>query len=160
MGSIIEGLPWHSMSVKDRIKYLNGKLEEIGQLHKSNIKNYNFEAGFLYNLLRETWESLVEQDLLFETVLRHGSEVQTQRLKSVTITTEDYKKIHINMFKCSKWMFGHDKSKSIDVNRPSPNELKEDIENINTFSKEIRKRRETLRKEREKSLEPVAPEVG
>ncbi len=57
-------------------------------------------------------------------------------------------------------MFGHDKSKSIDVNRPSPNELKEDIENINTFSKEIRKRRETLRKEREKSLEPVAPEVG
>jgi ABC-type lipoprotein export system ATPase subunit len=160
VGLIIEGLPWHSMSVKDRIKYLNGKLEEIGQLHKSNIKNYNSKVGFLYNLLRETWESLVEQDLLFETVLRHGSEVQTQRLKSVTITTEDYKKIHINMSKCSKWMFGHDKSKSTDVNRPSPNELKEDIENINTFSKEIRKRRETLRKEREKSLEPVAPEVG
>jgi len=138
---------------------LLSKEDEV-ELLKLKKKIAKIEAGFLYNLLRETWESLVEQDLLFETVLRHGSEVQTQRLKSVTITTEDYKKIHINMSKCSKWMFGHDKSKSIDVNRPSPNELKEDIENINTFSKEIRKRRETLRKEREKSLEPVTPEVG
>ena len=137
IGECRTGLPWHAMSLKNRIKTLNTKLDEISTLYSDDIETYNKEVAILYGLLRETWEAFVEEVLLFETVKRHGNEIQTQRLKSVSVETQDYKNIHIGIRKCSKWMIGHDKSKSIDVNRPSPEELKEDINKLKKFTKEI-----------------------
>ena len=160
IGECRTGLPWHAMSLKNRIKTLNTKLDEISTLYSDDIETYNKEVAILYGLLRETWEAFVEEVLLFETVKRHGNEIQTQRLKSVSVETQDYKNIHIGIRKCSKWMIGHDKSKSIDVNRPSPEELKEDINKLKKFTKEINKRKDILRKEREASLEPESAEVG
>ncbi len=148
------------MSVKDRIKGLRSKLEDARQLQKSDVQKYNEGAAMIYALLRETWEATVEEVVLFKTVVRHGNEVQTQRLKSVGVTTEQYKKIDCGMSRCSTWMFGHDKSKGLSVNRPDPSDVEKDINNLNTFVKEANKVAQNLRKEREAALEPETPTVG
>ena len=160
IGICDSSLPWHAMSVKDRIKGLRSKLKDVRQLQKSDVQKYNEEAAMIYALLRETWEATVEEVVLFKTVVRHGNEVQTQRLKSVGVTTEQYKKIDCGMSRCSTWMFGHDKSKGLSVNRPDPSDVEKDINDLNTFVKEANKVAQNLRKEREAALEPETPTVG
>ena len=155
-----EGLPWHAMPVKSRLEHLRKSLNEIKILHGTEQMTYDKEAAFLYALLRETWEAAIEEVLFNKTLVRHGSEVQTLRLKQVGVTTDQYKTIDVNMSKCSTWMAGHDKSKKLDVHRPAPNEVLADIDALNTFVKECRKTGEALRKEREAALGPVTTEIG
>ena len=154
IGMCDSSLPWHAMTVKDRIKALRSKLETVRLLRTSDIQKYNVEAAMIYAWLRETWEATVEEVVLYKTVVRHGNEVQTQRLKSVGVTTEQYKKIDCGMSRCSTWMFGHDKSKDLSVNRPDPSEVEQDINELNTFVKDANKAAQDLRKEREAALKP------
>ena len=58
------------------------------------------------------------------------------------------------------WMTGHDKSKKLDVHRPSPPEVLADINTLMTFVKECRKAGEALRKVRDATLEPGVSEIG
>ena len=160
IGKCFDGLPWHAMLVKDRIAYLRQELERFKGLYETDQPEYNREAADLYALLRETWEALVEELLLFGTIKRHGKEVQTQRLKSITIETSDYKTIHFGMAKCSEWMLGHDKSKALSENRPDPKEIQEDIGKLETFAKLLRKRHDELRELREESLKPKMAAIG
>jgi len=160
IGMCDSSLPWHAMTVKDRIKALRSKLETVRPLRTSDIQKYNVEAAMIYAWLRETWEATVEEVVLYKTVVRHGNEVQTQRLKSVGVTTEQYKKIDCGMSRCSTWMFGHDKSKDLSVNRPDPSEVEQDINELNTFVKDANKAAQDLRKEREAALKPETPAVG
>lgn len=159
-GKIINDLPWHTMPVKERIKYLREALDSFQNLYASDLQSYNSKASELYGQLRETWEATVEEVLLNKVVVRHGIEVQTQRLKSVEVTTSYYGSIHQGMAKCSLWFCGHDKSNALDVNRPSPDEIRTDIETLNNFVKQLRQRKTSLEEERNQSLQPERPEVG
>lgn len=153
-----EGLPWHAMPVKDRMEHLREKLNIIKAFYDTDQMKYDKEASFLYAMMRETWEAAIEEVVFNKTIVRHGSEVQTLRLKNVGVTTDQYKAIDINMSKCSTWMAGHDKSKKLDVHRPIPNEILADIDTINTFVKDCRKAGEILNKERNVALQPdIAP---
>ncbi|NOZ22636.1 MAG: AAA family ATPase [Planctomycetes bacterium] len=155
-----EGLPWHAMLVRRRLEYLRNTLKEIKVLCGTGQAEYDKKAAFLYALLRETWEAAIEEVLFNKAVVRHGSQVQTLRLKQVSVTTEQYKAIDANMSKCSKWMAGHDKSKKLDIHRPAPNEISADIDTLSTFVKECKKAGEALRKEREIALGPATAEIG
>ena len=129
-------------------------------IHANDNVRYDKETAFLYALLRKTWEAAIEEVVFNKTVVRHGIEVQTLRLKQVRVTTEQYMAIDVNMSKCSTWMAGHDKSKKLDVHRPAPNEVLVDIDALSIFVKECKKAGETLRIEREAALEPKTPEIG
>jgi hypothetical protein len=160
VGRCLDGLPWHTKKVKDRLTYLREKLNAFKGLYGTDQPKYNNEAAELYALLRETWEAAVEEILLYETIKRHGKEIQTQRLKCVRVETSDYTNIHLGMGKCSEWMRGHDRSKALSENRPSPDEIMKDIEKLSQFVNEINKRHKELREEREKSLEPLGAPIG
>lgn len=155
-----EGLPWHAMPVKGRLQHLRNTINEIKALYGVDQTKYDKKAAFIYALLRETWEAAIEEVVFNKTVIRHGSEVQTLRLKEVCVTTNQYKDIDVNMSKCSTWMAGHDKSKKLDVHRPAPNELLTDIDLLNTFVKDCKKAGEVLRKERDAVLEPESSQIG
>ena len=159
-GKCMDGLPWHAMAVKERLAYLNTQVDALHSLYKSDSQKYNREAGYLYGLLRETWEAVIEEVLFYGTIIRHAGEVQTLRLSYVTVTDEDYRTIHLGMSKCSKWMFGHDKSQAIDVNRLAPEEIKQDIASLKTFTKTVHGRREEIRKQRSETLHPKKPSIG
>lgn len=153
-------LPWHAMSVKERLKVLRDRLADCRSLHLTDVAQYNDKAAMIYALLRETWEATVEEKVLYGTIRRHGSEVKTQQLRYVGVTTEQYRQIYVGMRKCSTWMYGHDKSKALSVNRPDPSEVEQDINTLNTFVKETNAASESRRKEREAALKPETPAIG
>lgn len=159
-GVCIGDVPWHAMSVVERLKCLSDDLDKLRSLYDADQPAYNLGASRLYGLLRETWEAAVEQVLLYRTVMRHGNDVKTQQIMSVEVKDEDYEAINNGMAKCSTWMTGHDRSKALDVNRPEPNSINDDIQSLREFCKGIRGRYKETHKRRKSLLEPKAPKAG
>ncbi len=78
-------------------------------------------------------------------------------MKGVEVTPDIYKALDNGMSKCSTWMIGHDKSRALGIDRPSPKELGEDIDALNAFIKGIGKRQGDLSRERDNALKPSLP---
>lgn len=160
IGKCNPGVPWHTMGVKERLKYLRDMLDKVKGYYETDQPKYNDDVAVLYGYLRETWEAYIEEVLLNKTIVRHGNEVQTKRLQGVKVETEDYKTLDQNMSKCSECFRGHDKSKSKSANRPAPNEVLKDIETLTGLVGAINKRKEEVHKEREAALKPGLSPVG
>ena len=104
-----EGLPWHAMPLKARLMHLRKTLDSMKSSFTEEQEKYDEKAAYLYALLRETWEAVIEEVVFNKVIVRHGNEVQTLRLKEVGLTNDQYRTIYLNMTKCSTWMAGHDK---------------------------------------------------
>jgi len=149
---------WHSLSALDRVKYLRNDLNTFRRLWQEDRPKYNRKASFLYDLLRKAWESAVEDVLFHGVVKRHQEEVNTKELRYVTVTDDDWRLIDTSMSKCSQWV--HSRSRALDDNRPSPEEIEEDINKLSSFIKEINERGGQLERKRKALLRPNVPAVG
>ncbi|MBD8825730.1 AAA family ATPase [Pseudomonas sp. CFBP 13602] len=152
--------PWRGMTTAQRAQNLDEDVHAIKSLYESDAHSYNQKAAFIYCLLREAWEALVEQDLLCQIVTRGRNSVQTLRLGQLSILPTDANTITQNMTKTSNWMFGHDKSKALSENRPAPTELLQDIASLRAFAKEVSARKKTTEKTFEDQFKSPISEVG
>ena len=159
-GNIVSSKPWHVMSANDRLSFLEEHIGTYSQLYNYDITTYNEKAAEWYGLFRETWEAIIEEIVYNNAIKRFGAEIQTLRLKEVEITDGDYKTIDIYMSKASEWMRGHDKSKALSNDRPSPKEIHDDIAKTREFIKSFKKTRESIRSRRNNLLSPQPTEVG
>lgn len=133
-GFVSEKAPWRGMGTGQRAQKLEEDIRSITQLFATDVGSYNEKCAHVYCLLREAWESLIEQDLLCQVVVRGRNSIQTLRLNELIIDPNDANTIEINMSKSSNWMTGHDKSKALDENRPAPDEVIKDINELRVFS--------------------------
>ena len=136
-------LPWVALPVKKRIKFLKSEWQGADKLFREGSQAaYEREAVYMYGLLREAWERGLEEVLLQGVVERYRSGVQTQQIEKIAdITPEDCKAVDIAMTKCSKWLPGHDQAPAAKQDIPDPDELKEDIDALENWVSNIRKRR-------------------
>lgn len=139
-----EGPPWMGMRVNQRIGLIKGKLQYADKVfRKKSYDAYKPLAKDIYGLLRETWERAVEEILLNEVVLRFRKGIETNRIERIAgdITTEDYRKINNAMKNCSTYLRGHDDAAEINEPMPEPDEVKEDILELETWVGNMRPRR-------------------
>jgi hypothetical protein len=125
---------------------LEQELNSFKDLYDTDISNYNKKSAMLYCLLREAWEASIEQDLFFDIVSRGRNSVQTTRLGQITIEPSDANRVTTNMSLASSWMYGHDKSRALSENRPTPAEIKAHINELRTFASDIVTRRKAAEK--------------
>lgn len=141
-GVCAEELPWVAMPVKGKIGYIRNGWQAADKLERGGQQDsYEKDAMYLYGLLREAWERAIEEVLLNNVVTRFQGGVQTQRLKLVDIDASDYAAIEAGMWKCSKWLPGHDKASADRAPVPPASELKADIEALERWIAAIRARR-------------------
>jgi len=152
-GVTTDGAPWYALKVHQRAQYLDGLVQKIKPLYPDNMVEYNEKAAHVYGLLREAWESCVEDDLFYNVVCRYRNSVQTLKLIEVAIEDSDIHLTDLHMSKASTWMTGHDKSKALHHDRPAPEELLTDINALRQFSKTLIDRRKQTKKRRKKQLE-------
>ena len=135
-------LPWPALKVKERV----GKLKELAVRATKAQENggsaaYEPYAQRIYGLLREAWERAVEEILLNGVVERFRKSVETHRARNLAkITPEDLRAIEEAMTKCSTWLPGHDQAAAQNTPLPEPDELLKDIEALDGWVKEARKR--------------------
>lgn len=151
-GCVIHDLPWHVMKSKERLTHLDTEIPILTKIFEEDQDEYDREASYWYSKLRETWETIVEENLLNNTIQRFGHAVKTLSLKGIEITDADYSTIEYNMSKASEWMAGHDKPRDISSHRPTPKELSKDVEAARSFIKAVGKRREQTTLKRDEYL--------
>ena len=134
--------PWYSMGVQKRIRVLNSLHQEAEVTSRKQPEEYEYRARFIYGRLRETWERAIEEILFNSTVLRFRRGIKTNQLRDVDIKQSDYERVDNAMTKCSKFLVGHDDAIEINEPVPEPSEIKKDIEDLNSWIKEIHRRRE------------------
>jgi energy-coupling factor transporter ATP-binding protein EcfA2 len=137
-------LPWVAMAIKDKIGHLKKELQDADKLHRDGHQDaYEKEAKNLYGLLREAWERALEEVLLCKVVERFRPGVQTQQIAKIAdVTEDDCRLVDSAMTKCSRWLRGHDQAAAARAPVPEPDELRADIEALETWVKAVRKRRE------------------
>lgn len=142
------GMLWHAMKTQQRVHHLEQQVSKIKTLYNNDMEKYNDHAARIYGLLRETWESCVEDDLLYAVVCRYRNSVKTLQLNEVSIEDSDIHTVDLHMSKCSTWMTGHDKSKALHEDRPEPLEVLADLKALRDFSDYVKRRRDDTKKRR------------
>jgi energy-coupling factor transporter ATP-binding protein EcfA2 len=159
-GFCLSEAPWRGMTTAQRAHHLDTNLNSFKQFFEIDTAQYNEKAALLYCLLREAWESLIEQDLFFDIVSRGRNSIQTTRIGQIIIEPEDANKITSHMTTASTWMYGHDKSKAVTENRPAPKQIAADVEELRTFAKAISTRRKSAKSAFEEQFDSPVCEVG
>jgi hypothetical protein len=131
------------MPVKSRIGALKAQWQLAEKLHRTEgTVVYEALANDLYGRLRETWERAVEAVLIKGAIQRFRLSIETKRLNKITDSTAgDVQTIETAMAKCSTHLRGHDQSPAINQPVPAPAELQADIEQLEAWTTQMRKRR-------------------
>lgn len=145
--------PWVLMPVTKRIGALRERLMGFGNVTDFDTEEWRRTAKDFYTDLRETWERLVEEVLLYKVVERFNTDVKTQSLKGVVVEDEDYKMIFWSMKHVSE-RSGHDMASGKNAPTPKPTDMKTDVDEIDTFRLAVDKRRKDAAQRRKKFEEP------
>ncbi|HUU16605.1 MAG TPA: hypothetical protein VMW72_05605 [Sedimentisphaerales bacterium] len=142
-GECTDGLPWAAMKVSRRIGSLKSWLQDAEATYRRQGPDaYEPKARRTYGRLRETWERAVEEVLLNSVVMRFDRAIHTQRLNGLAdITNDDIQTIDEGMTKSSRFLEGHDEAGAVADPVPSPEELRQDINNLETWVGQVRRRR-------------------
>ena len=142
-GECIDGVPWAAMKVSRRIGCLKNWLQDAETTHRRQGPDaYEPQARRIYGLLREAWERAVEEVLLNGVVIRFDRAIHTQQLNRLAdINNDDIQTIDEGMTKSSRFLEGHDEAGALADPVPSPDELRQDINNLQTWVSQVRQRR-------------------
>ncbi len=136
-------VPWEGANVKERLSALRRMAQDASALYTKTGRDggaYVAAAESAYLLLRRTWERAVEEVLLGGVVQRFEPEIHTKQLRTVTdISDDDYQRLDAGMGKCSLAL--HDQPGAENEPTPGPDELKDDIADLDAWVNEIRQRR-------------------
>jgi energy-coupling factor transporter ATP-binding protein EcfA2 len=133
-----KGRPWVSMTVNQRLTYLNKRLDEIKKELKSDPVPENKVKLMIkgwYELLRESWERAVEELMLGDVVNRFRTGVATGYLDRVKVTEDLIIEVDNQMSHCSNQ--AHDQAPERNNPIPDTNEMEDDISALKEFRKKL-----------------------
>ncbi|MGV9005933.1 MAG: AAA family ATPase [Brevundimonas sp.] len=146
--------PWLARNVATRINDLRARAKVLANETDFTGDDYRRSAKDFYSDLRETWERCVEEIVLNKTVQRLVPDVMTQRLGGVVVGDEDYKTIFFAMKHVSE-RSGHDMPAGRDIPVPTPAEMMNDVQALDTFQAGYKKRRSVAEDVRKALQEPA-----
>lgn len=152
--------PWIAKDVGTRAEMLRTKrLPVLKDRTDRDTDEYRREVKDFYTDLRETWERLVEEILLGGVVGRFNAEVKTQSLKRVIVEDADHQTIFHAMKRVSE-RSGHDTAQGRAIPMPDYDEMKRDLDELDTYRSSIKRRATELQKVRELLEEPPKAKVA
>lgn len=145
--------PWEAKPTTKRIDLLQEKVKRLDGIPDKDGDDYRQGIESFYTDLRETWERLVEEVLLYRVVERFSSDVKTQSLKGVVVNDDDYKTIFWAMKRASE-RSGHDMAAAKNAPLPKIEEIKEEVSMLDTYRNQVRKRAKAAEEARKKLEQP------
>ncbi len=152
--------PWHCQTTTDRIKFLRNVCAPFKKLETSDPDDFEKQTKDAYGKLRETWERAIEEVVLNGVITRFDPAIQTKRLSSICLDATDYAKIDQEMSKCSTRFTGHDTAPALALGPITADELIADIETLDTFVKDMKKKQDKARQAVGDMLKPPTARVA
>ena len=143
--------PWFSKKVRSRIAWLKSKQTGLAAARAQRDEAYRTALKDFFSDLRETWELLVEELLLYGVVERLCAEVKTLKLKGVYVEDTDYQTVYWEMKRASE-LSGHDMSTGRTIALPVLENIDKHIQTLEQYVEEVTTRRKKVEEQR-RSLE-------
>jgi len=143
-GVIKEGLPWPHQGVNERVQQLNAKHQEF--VSRPWPDNPSFEeqgeVAHVYDELRATIERLVQDNLLGGTVKRFNEYISMRGLQAVVgLQQSEVDEVKRLMQICHDRITGHDPASAMNEPGPTPDELREHLDDLVALKQAIADRR-------------------
>jgi len=121
--------PWKAKDAKARLGQLDAELARIKRERSSwDSETYEKEVADWAGRLSETWERIVNLDIVYRVVDRGTAEVRPKMFRMLAeITDDDNREFQVSYSRCSQWARRHDKSPDINYVAPDTNELNDEL---------------------------------
>jgi energy-coupling factor transporter ATP-binding protein EcfA2 len=134
-------------------QHVHGLGVRLSALKKEHVENgesveYRKNAQSWFVQLRDAWEKAVEEGLLNKVVQSFVDDVMTDRLAEVTVEDRDWREVNAGMTEASEML--HRMSDARNAPFPSPQDMQEALDAIDSFQKRVKARRKELAKLRGK----------
>jgi hypothetical protein len=128
-GLLTDQHPWKAKDVPRRFGELEQQLARIKRERAGwDQDTYEKECSDWAGKLSETWERLINLEIVNAVVDRGTSEVQPKMFKLlVRITDEDNREFQQSYARCSGWLRRHDKDPSANYVAPEPEDLEQEL---------------------------------
>ena len=159
IGLVNADLPWDGMAILARVDALEKQARALIEVREQrDEETYKREARHFYDDLRAAWERALEEVAFAHVVMRHRDYIKVQDLVRVSALTEDdCKSWSDNFSKCCGLMAGHDGSRGRNRPMPEPAQLLGDVEALNTWIRDLKRRQTTIQTTRRVVATALAP---
>ncbi len=144
-GKVSEGLPWGQKKFPERIDSLEKAQKSLEKLPwpASPSEDLARQMFFQYSSLRATIERVVQDFILNSTVRRFQDYINVKNLSLVVGLEQSEADEVFRLYKrCSEITEAHDPSSKKDEPPPTPDELKQDIDDLKSLIEKIKTRRQ------------------
>ena len=142
-GLCIDQHPWKAKDVPRRFDELTQQLARIKRERTNWDQDiYEKECSDWAGKLSETWERLINLEVVDQVVDRGTSEVRPKMFKLlVHISEDDNRELQQSYGRISAWVRRHDKSPSTNYVAPEPAELEQELSFVKAWFDRVRKYR-------------------
>lgn len=142
-GGVVDGLPWDHQGYKERLNNLKQNQRRLTQRWPAHPGSVDIDAmRDAYSKLRATIERVVQDLVLNGVVQRYSDYVHVNRLQAVVVLEDaDCQEIERLITKCHSITSAHDPSAAKNSSLPLPNELGQDMADLERVISDLIKRR-------------------
>jgi energy-coupling factor transporter ATP-binding protein EcfA2 len=133
--------PWKAKDAKARLAQLGVALNRIKKEKTGwDTATYEREVADWAGSLSETWELIVDMDIVNQVVDKGTSEVRPKMFRVLAqITDDDDKEFQASYGRCSKWLRRHRKSTEVNYVAPDVDEMEAELTLVQTWHDRVRK---------------------
>jgi hypothetical protein len=142
-GVCVEKHPWKVKDVGARLNALGADLARIERERASwDQEKYEQECADWGGKLSETWERMINLEIVYAVVDRGTSEVKPKMFRLFArITDADDREFQDSYGRCSQWARRHDKSPETNYVAPEPASLKQELALVKSWFDRVKKYR-------------------
>ncbi len=135
--------PWKAKDVGRRFQELEQLVARIKRERDAwDQEEYEKECADWGGKLSETWERLINLEIVYSVVDRGTSEVRPKMFKLLArITADDDREFQQSYGRCSAWARRHDKSPASNYVAPEPADLEQELAFVKAWYERIKKYR-------------------
>jgi energy-coupling factor transporter ATP-binding protein EcfA2 len=145
-GFVDSELPWKAGRHKERIDRLEKACNIANTLYNTGKdEEYEMHVKTIYSGLRATWERVLEDVALCDTVLRHRDYIKVTHFRKVSaLELADCTEFLSAHNKCSNIIDGHDPSRGRAAPVPTPSEIEQDIKYLKDWIDKIKSKQKAI----------------
>jgi energy-coupling factor transporter ATP-binding protein EcfA2 len=136
--------PWKVKDVKQRLGELQEFLSRIKKEKSGwDQQSYERETSEWAGKLSETWERMLNQEVVGQVVDRGTLEVRPKSFRILAkITEDDDREFQASYARCSRWARRHDKSGEVNYVPPTDKELEQELALVRAWFDRVKKYRD------------------
>jgi hypothetical protein len=140
-GMCLDQYPWKARDVRERLGELTELLARIKRARPSwQQETYEKETAEWAGKLSETWERMINIEIVNQVVDRGTSEVRPKKFRVLArITDDDDREFQGSYARCSQWARRHDKSPEINYVPPEIGDMEKELTLIRSWFDRIRR---------------------